>query len=164
LNVADLLQGEKLVLRIHGHWVLLFQRLLPPVTVLIVLAILAFVTTSVPGSVRALALGVAFVVLGVWALAAVVQWLTVTLSLTDRRVILDSGALRRQSRVIPLGRIQDVHTTQSVPGRILNYGRIAIASAGSGGEEIVAAVMRPYALRDEIFARSERRRGFRDDV
>src|SRR5205823_1864513 len=84
--------------------------------------------------------GGAVVVLDVWMLLVWLRWAEDSLTVTDQRVLLEEGVLVRSSRVIPLHRVQDVSTTQTLLGRILGYGTVEIDAAGTGGSERFAYV------------------------
>jgi uncharacterized membrane protein YdbT with pleckstrin-like domain len=59
------------------------------------------------------------------------------------------------SKVVPLDRVQDVSTRQSLLGRMSGYGTIEIDAAGPTGTEVLDYVPHPDELRDQIFAVSE---------
>jgi uncharacterized membrane protein YdbT with pleckstrin-like domain len=58
--------------------------------------------------------------------------------------------------VIPLDRVQDVSTSQTVLGRILGYGTVEIDTAGTAGVETFGYVSRPDRVRDQVFVLSDR--------
>ena len=70
-------------------------------------------------------------------------------------MLLDTGVFSRISKVIALDRVQDIATNQSILGRMLNYGRIEIDSAGAAGAEVLTAIPNPQKFRDEVFVRAE---------
>lgn len=150
----QLLAGENLVLPpLHRHWILLARSLFAPalaaLVVLVGIDILA--ATVTPGDVRVV---VTLLVLGVFGLiagAAYLQWAAASLTVTDKRVILEEGIFNRISKVIPLDRVQDVSTKQSLLGRVLDYGSVEIDAAGASGSEIFPYVRSPEMLRDQVF-------------
>lgn len=150
-----LLEGEDLVLRLHRHWILLARSLALPL-ILVVLVCLAVYAAGehVPGDVKLLLLLVALATLGLWSIVAWLRWTAVSLTLTDQRVILESGVVGRSSKVIALDRVQDVATRQSLGGRLLGYGTVQIDAMGASGTELVTYVPTPGRLRDEVFVQS----------
>ena len=149
-----LLPGENLVVTVHRHWILLARSLLLPA--LLVVAVLAFTAAvSLPGEVRLLVTLAGLAVAGLWMIVEWVRWSSTSLTVTDHRVVLESGILSRESKVIPLDRIQDVSTRQSLAGRLFGYGTVEIDAAGPTGSELLDHVPDPDQLRDQVFAVSE---------
>jgi uncharacterized membrane protein YdbT with pleckstrin-like domain len=65
----------------------------------------------------------------------------------------------RSSKIIPIDRIQDCTTKQTVFGRMLGYGRVEVDAAGAQGAEVLDHLPNPGTFRDQVFVQSERRRG-----
>jgi uncharacterized membrane protein YdbT with pleckstrin-like domain len=74
---------------------------------------------------------------------------------TDQRVIDEQGIFNIRSMESPLDKITNVTVSQSVPGRVLGYGKIRIQTAGRAGITEEAKVMRPRQLRNSIFEQQE---------
>jgi uncharacterized membrane protein YdbT with pleckstrin-like domain len=143
-----------LVVTVHRHWIVLARSLLLPA--LLVVAVLAFtVAVSLPAEVRLLVTLGGLAVAGLWMIVGWVRWSSTSLTVTDHRVVLESGILSRESKVIPLDRIQDVSTRQSLAGRLFGYGTVEIDAAGPTGSELLDHVPDPHQLRDQVFAVSE---------
>lgn len=77
---------------------------------------------------------------------------------TDQRVVDEAGIFTIRSMECPLDKITNVMIAQSVPGRILGYGKIQIQTAGEAGLNEVVKVMRPREFRNAIFEQQERSR------
>jgi uncharacterized membrane protein YdbT with pleckstrin-like domain len=149
----QLIGGEHLVLPpVRHHWIVLVQKLGPPLLgVLVFLVLLDSVAGGLlPADLRLLGSAAALVLIGLWTIVAWLRWTEDSLTVTDQRVILEIGVLRRTSVVIPLNRVQDVSTTQTLVGRLLDYGSVEIDAAG-GGSEHFAYVGSPERLRDAVF-------------
>jgi len=78
---------------------------------------------------------------------------------TDERVIDEQGIFTIRSMESPLDKITNVMVSQSVPGRLLGYGKIRIQTAGKAGITEEAKVMHPRELRGAIFEQQEQYRG-----
>jgi uncharacterized membrane protein YdbT with pleckstrin-like domain len=157
----QLLAGERLMLPpVHRHWVLLVASLVPAglLAVAFVLVLDVVARGLLTAELRLLSTVAAAAALGLWAIVAWMRWTEDVLTVTDQRVILEEGVLRRSSRVIPLDRVQDVSTTQTVLGRVLGYGSVEIDAASATGVERFAYVAGPERLRDRVFALTELRR------
>jgi len=150
--VSNLMPGESLVLKAHQHWVVLVKPLLIPI--LLVLAAIAYDAFTVTTNQLYVTLAAVAIAL-LWFIVVYVRWNARGFTITDRRVLLDTGVLSRSSKVIALDRVQDIATNQSVLGRMLNYGQIEIDSAGSAGAEVLSAIPNPQKFRDEVFVRAE---------
>ena len=149
--------GESLVLKAHQHWVVMVKPLLLPVA-LVVLAAVADFLPSVPSDYKTIGTLAAVALLGLWLIVVWIRWSSRSFTVTDRRVILDTGVFGRSSKVIALDRVQDIATNQSLLGRLLGYGRIEIDSAGAAGREVLSALPNPQHFRDEVFSLSEQLR------
>lgn len=155
--MSKLLPGETVVLRRHPHWVVPAGSLLLPVAILVLVVLLDFVVSD-NGDVKRVATLAAIALLGGWAIVSWLRWSTTSFTITDQRVILDIGILSHSSKVIPIDRVQDVSTRQSVAGRVLGYGRVEIDAAGSQGAEVLDHLPAPGSFRDQVFMESERLR------
>lgn len=149
-----LLNGENLVVTVHRHWVVLVRLLLLPALLGVVILAPALLLPLSP-DVRLLVLLIGLAAAGLLMIWAWVRWSSTSLTVTDHRVLLESGILNRESKVIPLDRVQDVSTRQSLAGRLLGYGTVEIDAAGPTGSELLDHVPDPHQLRDQVFAVSE---------
>lgn len=123
---------ESVVLDLRQHWKALVAPLLVLVVTLVAVGVLfGLVDDAVP---RYVVLGVAAVVLGVFALAPFLRWYFTHFVISDRRVMTRSGILARSGRDVPLSRINDIHFEHSVLERILGCGSLVIESAGERGQ------------------------------
>jgi len=157
----QLLAGESLALPpIHRHWILIVRGLFPITltSVIFLLLVDGAMGGLLPGAVRLVLTLAAVAVVGLVGIVVWLRWLEDSLTVTDQRVILEEGVFRRNSRVIPLDRVQDVSTSQTLIGRVLGYGTVEIDAAGTSGGERFAYVAAPEQLRDQVFLLTERRR------
>jgi uncharacterized membrane protein YdbT with pleckstrin-like domain len=162
--MSKLLPGENLVLKENPHWITIIKSLVVPV-VLLVVAIVADLTLLgpdygfyVPKLRTFLTLGVVALVL-LWFIIVWIRWKAITYTLSDQRITIQSGVFSRQEKIIPIDRVQDCTTRQSIVGRILAYGRVEIDAAGAQGAEVLDHLPRPGDFRDQVFVQSEKRRG-----
>jgi uncharacterized membrane protein YdbT with pleckstrin-like domain len=165
---SELLPGENLVLRAHPHWIMVVKYLIPPAILLILVAI-ADLTFLRPDRqpdfllrfqhLRIYAALAAIAIAGIWLIVVFIRWQSTTYTLTDQRIKIETGVFGRQSKMIPIDRIQDCTTKQSLFGRMVGYGRVEVDAAGAQGAEVLDHVPSPNAFRDQVFIQSERRRG-----
>ena len=158
--MANLLPGETIVLRRHPHWVVAVRSLTWPVLLVVLVAAGDhFIRESlIARDVKMVVTLAAVAILGVWLIVTWLRWTATSFTITDQRVILDTGVLGRSSKVIPIDRVQDVSTRQPILGRILGFGTVEIDAAGSQGAERLDHLPAPNAFRDQVFMQSERLR------
>jgi uncharacterized membrane protein YdbT with pleckstrin-like domain len=162
--MSKLLPGENLVLKDHPHWITIVKSLVVPVILLIVVAIADFTILGpdygfyTPNLRKVLSVAVIAIAV-LWFIVVWIRWQSVSYTLTDQRIKIESGIFGRQERTIPIDRVQDATTKQSVFGRILNYGRVEVDAAGAQGAEVLDHLPDPGTFRDQVFVLSEKRRG-----
>jgi uncharacterized membrane protein YdbT with pleckstrin-like domain len=147
---------------IRRHWIVFVKDLRWPVVLVLALFIVVdgVLSSVISGDVRVLITLVGILVLCVAGYSVWFNWKTASLTVTDQRVILEEGVLLRTSKVIPLDRVQDVSTKQTLFGQLLDYGSIEIDTAGAIPNELFSYAAHPELLRDQVFMLSEQlRRG-----
>src|SRR5256712_5299552 len=162
--MSKLLPGENLVLQDHPHWITVVKSAVVPVVLLVVVAVAdftilgpdyGFYTPNLRKVLSALVIAIALL----WFIVVWIRWQSITYVLTDQRIKLESGVFSRQEKIIPIDRVQDCTTRQSLIGRILGYGRVEVDAAGSQGAEVLDHLPKPGDFRDQVFVQSEKRRG-----
>ena len=157
---GDLLPGENLILKLHQHWIFVAKSLLIPIALLLLVVVADIVLGSTSASSIRLPLTLAIVAIALlWLIVVWIRWRSIVYTLTDQRIKLESGVFSRSEKIIPIDRIQDCTTRQSLMGRILGYGRVEVDAAGAQGAEVLVHLPKPGVFRDHVFVQSERRRG-----
>jgi len=162
--MSNLLPGETLIIKSHRHWITLVGDVILPVLLVIAVLVADFSFLSpdhgtyTPGLRKVLTIGAVAVAL-LWLIVVWIRWQSTSYSLTDQRIKIETGIFSRQEKVIPIDRVQDCMTKQSVLGRVLGYGRVEVDAAGAQGAEVLDALPSPGTFRDQVFVQSERRRG-----
>jgi uncharacterized membrane protein YdbT with pleckstrin-like domain len=164
--MSKLLPGENLVLKDHPHWITVALSVIFPVVLVVAVAILDLTLLSpnmqagiyVPHLRTFLSLGVVALAL-LWLIVVWISWQSITYTLTDQRITIEKGVFSRQEKIIPIDRVQDCTTRQSLIGRIFGYGRVEVDAAGAQGAEVLDYLPKPGTFRDEVFMQSEKRRG-----
>src|SRR4029077_6327525 len=158
---GDLLPGENLIVKVHQHWIFVVKSLLIPVALLILVIVSDFIfIPSLKVSNLALFLTLAVVALALlWLIVVWIRWQSISYTLTDQRIKIETGVFGRQTKTIPIDRVQDCSTKQSVFGRMLGYGRVEVDAAGAQGAEVLDHLPNPSVFRDQVFVLSEKRRG-----
>lgn len=158
---SELLPGENLVLKAHQHWIVIVKSLVIPVALLVIAGVVDIFVKSGTGipHFRTIVSLVAIAIAGLWLIVVWIRWQSTSYTLTDQRIKIDTGVFGRSSKTIPIDRIQDATTKQTLFGRMLGYGRVEVDAAGAQGAEVLDHLPNPGNFRDQVFMLSERRRG-----
>src|SRR5438552_1262881 len=146
----NLMPGEEVTYRAHLHWVIYLRAIL--------IALLGLALT-IAGSSRSdfsvlVYLGAA--VLVVAAVVWFVQWVksrTSEFAVTNKRVIIKVGLIRRDTLELLLNKVESIGVDQTVTGRIVGYGSIVVVGTG-GTRETFRNIARPLAFRKHVQARA----------
>lgn len=154
-----LLATEEIVERVLRSWIALVARLVWPVVFLAVgvgVSLLIRGLGGRPASSAAVMVLVGTVVIGLlWGAITSLNYIDDALILTTQRVVdLDRlFFIFAESRNEALyNKIQDVRVTQSLLGRILNYGTIYVETAGRSQNIEMSLIPDPLRVQDRIFA------------
>src|ERR1700674_5570868 len=164
--MSNLLPGENLILKEHPHWVVLIKSIWLPIVAVILVVIADFTileanynTWNLPLHFRTYFTLAVMALALLWLIVVWIRWQSTTYTLTDQRIKIETGVFGRQSKMIPIDRIQDCTTKQSLFGRMIGYGRVEVDAAGAQGAEVLDHMPNPNAFRDQVFIQSEKRRG-----
>lgn len=84
-----------------------------------------------------------------WLLTAYIKYRTSEFGITDKRVLMKTGFVSRNSLEIFLRKLEAINVNQTVPGRILNYGTLVIIGTG-GTEDFYFNVPDPLGFRKRV--------------
>ena len=90
---------------------------------------------KIPAPQWVLITGIVLIVLLILVLSYL-QFLNFTFHIENNELIVKSGVLFKERRIIPFERIQSVHTHQNLVQQILNVTALKVDSAGSKGKEL----------------------------
>ncbi|MEP6751134.1 MAG: PH domain-containing protein [Candidatus Dormiibacterota bacterium] len=156
---SQLLPGETLVLKDHPHWIVVVKSLAAPIVLLIVAVVVDFTATNTGiENLRLIVTLGAIAIAVLWLIVVWIRWQSTSYTLTDQRIKIETGVFGRQSKMIPIDRVQDCTTKQSLIGRMLGYGRVEVDAAGAQGAEVLDHLPNPGIFRDQVFVQSEKRR------
>lgn len=144
---SSLLPGERVVARAHLHPIVYARAASVAAAGVILLALSE--TTGLPPEVGA-------VVVAAGLLLAVSPWIearTSEFAVTDKRVVIKTGLIRRRTLELLLRQIEAIAVEQSVPGRLLNYGTVSLSGTG-GVKETFHAIAAPLDFRRAIQGQS----------
>jgi uncharacterized membrane protein YdbT with pleckstrin-like domain len=137
----NLMNGESIVYRTHLHWVIFLWP--------IVCAAVAIFLFCIGGQI-ALAAGGLFVLTAVIiGLNSFITYKTSEFAVTNRRVIVKVGFIRRNSIEVMLNKVEGIQVEQGIIGRIFKYGSITITGTG-GTREPYHRIHSPLEFRKKV--------------
>lgn len=149
-----MLDGETVALDLRPHWWFFAGPLFAgiPVIVLLVTAIKqnGDVQTVALWAVAAIAVGWA-----VWLGSRLISWQMTHFVVTSDRLVFRSGILAKHMRDIPLEKVNDLASSQSLFERMIGAGDLMIESAGKQGKEVFSHIPHPDAVQQEIYRQME---------
>jgi len=80
------------------------------------------------------------------AVQILTEFWTTEFALTNRRIIAKRGFIRRHSLEILLTKVESVSISQSIGGRIFNFGTVSVVGSG-GTKEYFRGISNPMELR-----------------
>jgi uncharacterized membrane protein YdbT with pleckstrin-like domain len=115
------MNGERVVYRTKLHWIVFIGPI-----VFIIVAFMFFVG----GKEIALAGTLFFLIAIVWTVSAFISFKTSEFGITNKRVLIKVGFIRRSSLETLLTKVEGIQVIQGIFGRIFNYGTILIKGTG----------------------------------
>jgi putative membrane protein len=152
-----------------GQWRRMSPRFIPVGTIrqlrgLVIPAAIILLTGNVgQGRSELIYLGIALVATLLAAAGSVVEWWNFRYALTERELVVRSGIVQRQERVVPYGRIQAINVSEAPLERAAGIVRVRVETAAGGTADIdIRAIGRESAprLREALAtARARARQG-----
>ena len=84
-------------------------------------------------------------------LRAFLRRVSTELAVTDRRIVIKVGLIRRTTMEMNRSKVESVAVHQGIWGRLLDYGTVVVKGTG-GGVEPLKNIDRPLDFRSEITA------------
>lgn len=152
-----LLTDEKILYYTGPHPIIFF-----PATIWFFFAIVFFISGAIVKGANFFGISV-FNILGnlallltlIYGMISYINYISSEYGITNKRVLMKIGFIRRNSLEIFLHKIESVHVQQSILGRILNYGIIIIAGTG-GSKDPFPFIPDPLGFRHKVQEQIER--------
>jgi uncharacterized membrane protein YdbT with pleckstrin-like domain len=138
-----LLPDERVLFRTRLHWKTYVVPLLVALLILVPLSVWAF--TSERPWLGAIPLGVAVLVV----LPSFLRRASSEFAVTTRRVLLKYGVFTTHSTELLLAKVEGITVTQSLFGRMFNYGEIVVIGSG-GTHEAFDNIQAPLLFRQAV--------------
>jgi len=146
-ELTNLLEGERVVYKMGLHrWILIWPSLL---ILLSIIFIVVAAASGPNGYGSAIFWGLLFWVGVLLAITARLDYSTAHLFITNKRVILKAGYMRKISKEMLLDKVQGIDIDQSIIGRMLNYGFLRIKGIGINNITFKNA-KDPYEFRRQV--------------
>ena len=146
----NLLPGESIIYRARLHSIIF----LPAVLVGSLSLVFFGIGLSVSNLYLLSWLGLVFFIVAAFvALARYVRMRTSEFAITEKRVLIKLGLVRRHTLELLLSKVETVGVEQTVAGRVLNYGTIIVTGTG-GTKEPFSAIANPLEFRKQVQARA----------
>jgi uncharacterized membrane protein YdbT with pleckstrin-like domain len=154
-------QNEAVVLVARQSWVVLVRDAIVNLLIAVVILGIALVTTSV---LPPYGIGAALLLLIPAArfVYQFIHWVSREYIVTNRRVIQVDGVINKNVIDSSLEKVNDVRLTQSVLGRLLNYGDVEILTASELGMNQFKRIGDPIKFKTAMLNEKEKL-GFDDD-
>ena len=124
--------GEQVVISTRTH----VKALFGPLLVLVLILAVGVVVQVLAGSgAVSLVMWIVLAVGVVWfVVRPLLEWLTASYTITDRRLITRHGLITRRGHDIPLSRVSDVSYELGLVDRMLGCGTLVISDASTHGQ------------------------------
>jgi membrane protein YdbS with pleckstrin-like domain len=86
-----------------------------------------------------------------WLVYPIFAWFFAHFMLTERRVILSTGILNKNTMAIPLEQLNDIKTSQNMWERVFKYGDVMMETAGEFGQQPFTNIGHPLEVKKQIF-------------
>jgi uncharacterized membrane protein YdbT with pleckstrin-like domain len=127
--------GETVVYQTKISW----TTYIPGLLVLIATAIAYFALRAVFPSAAWVGIAAGVILLAVSLYLLVREWFerwTTEIAITNRRIILKRGFIRRDTAEMHMDKVESVDVNQSLMGRLLDYGDVTVRGTGAGLETL----------------------------
>jgi membrane protein YdbS with pleckstrin-like domain len=149
-----LLEGESVHVDLRPHWWFFIG---PAVAGIPVLAI-GYGVLQLEGDVGRAAAWAYLVLVAAWAVwlgQRLARWATTHFVVTSDRIVFRTGVLSKHGRDIPLERVNDITSNQTLFERIIGAGDLLIESAGERGQQTFSDIPHPDHVQQEIYRQME---------
>lgn len=144
----NLLPNEQVVYRSHLHWII-FSRAALWFAVAIFFHYINFYVSPILAPYYRFVILVPIAIGVIDILTSLIKYSTTEFGVTNKRVIMKMGFIRRYSSENFLQKIENIQVEQSIGGRIFNYGTVIIIGTG-GTREAFYLVDDPLEFRKHV--------------
>lgn len=147
-----LLDHEELVFDLKPHWIAIVPAVLWGIlSVVAGWFLYGLASDHHSGVGKKIVLLAVLLSLVILTVAPILRWMFTMFVLTSDRLVTRRGIVAKQSKEIPLERINDVSFSQSIFERMVGAGDLLIESAGERGQERISHVRKPESVQMRIY-------------
>jgi uncharacterized membrane protein YdbT with pleckstrin-like domain len=151
--IDEILQpGEKVLYSTNAHWIFYLPAIAAWIMALILLVLSRSTTIQSIVLLCLSAAAVAAIVALYWTAKAWFHRWTTETDVTNFRIVHKTGFIKRRTFEMSLDKVESVDVSQSILGRIMDYGDVTILGVGEG-KETIRTIASPLAFRNSITAR-----------
>ena len=133
----NLVAGETVVYRARLHWIIFLWPI-----ILLLIALFSFMSRNGAGGF--------FLIVGlIWGVSSYINSTSSEFGVTNRRVLIKVGFIRRHSLELLLPKVEGIAVDQGILGRILGYGTIIVTGTG-GTKEPFRNIAAPMEFRKMV--------------
>jgi len=151
----NLVPGESVAYRARLHWIVVAPALLlgSALDVTGIGLIVAAIVRRSPGGGASIPILVAGAILAlagsVWMAIGIVRWKATEITVTNRRVLIKTGIVRRHTKEVLLSKVESISIDESMPARVLGFGNLTVHGTG-GTPETFDRIAHPHAFRRQV--------------
>lgn len=132
------MHGEDIVYSAKLHWIIFKWPILW-------LIVAVWISSAQEGYAASFFFGLAFLT----AILSLIKYHTSEFAVTNKRVIIKVGFIRREVLEILLGKVESIKVDQGILGRFLGYGTIAVIGSGSS-KNVFHKISKPFVFRMKV--------------
>ena len=144
-------KNEQILWRARQHWIVLTANFVINLFIFIAIWLLYAVMGNIGFllNIRTWAL-LALLIPICWFGWELLQWWTEEYLITTHRVVQTEGIINKHTKDSSLEKINDISLTQSVLGRILNYGDLAVITGSDVGINVLKRLAQPVEFKKTL--------------
>jgi uncharacterized membrane protein YdbT with pleckstrin-like domain len=147
-----LLEDEELVFDLKPHWIAIVPAvLLGLLSIVAGWALIHYAFNGDWDTKHTVVLVAVLVSLLAFTVGPILRWMFTRFVLTSDRLVTRRGVIAKQSKEIPLERINDVSFSQTIFERMVGAGDLLVESAGERGQERISDVRKPESVQMRIY-------------
>jgi hypothetical protein len=158
---STLVPGEKVVYQTRLHWIVTLANLIAALVLFALGGMLFWYVSTDPGfeaaTLRGMNIAGAVLIGGglLALLAGAVRRNATEMAVTNRRVVVKKGLVRRKTIEMLLNKVESIEVGETTWGRLLGYGTIVVVGSG-GSTEPFSQIAHPLAFRSNLQQQIER--------
>jgi uncharacterized membrane protein YdbT with pleckstrin-like domain len=131
----NLMDGEQIIYRTKLHWIVF----LGPIILFVIGIFASYKEASAVG-------GISIFLAIIWVIAAAISRVTSEFGISNNRVLIKVGWIKRNSLETLLTKVEGIQVEQGILGRILNFGTIIVRGTG-GTHNPFKKIADPFTFR-----------------